>query len=795
MSQIPIKFISEVGQANGLATLDGSAKIPSSQLPSTVLQYEGLWNPSINTPTLQDSTGTNGFVYQVSMAFAGPILGLNSPTMVNFQVGNIVIFSSAVGEWQQADSLTGVTSVNGAMGAVTVNAINQLTGDVTAGPASQSQSKASTVAAIQGTTVSGTTGTGNVVFSASPTLSGSVNISSLSASQAVVTDGSKNLTSMIYTPGVTNSSIVSRDSAGNSSFNNAVIGVTTTVTAGQTISMNFGSSGQQRVTGSSNITFNLPDATTLTNGETYAFSNLSTGTITIFANDGVTSITTVLAGGFALITCTNNSTVNGTWDSHKLLANGSVSGTVGTTLPGFISGNTLVSTVATGTSPIVVASTTLVPNLYVAQAALADNTTATSNSTITTLSALSLPYSQITGAPAAITALTGDATASGPGSAALTLATVNTNTGTFGSGSVVPVITVNGKGLITAVSTAAVVASAAYNIVSKTTTYAANINDYILASSSAFTVTLPTAVGVSGQSIVLKKTDSSLANIITVNTTSAQTIDGLASGVVMANTQFESYVFTSDGANWQITDHKTNTPMTNAGVIAFSATSAYVFTWTGNQSIVIGDTYSDGSGHIFTVSATTNTTTGTFSGTGTPATTGTLTRVTGTGVTPITWTSRTITGAPAFGTTASNAVTWYRQGSNAIINYLVNQTTAGNSGSGDYLFYMPAGMTINTTFITPYLLSTGSYLGAVGAAQSSQLTGFGNLGQSTSAVESLGNNALFFTYSNTAFRTSIFFDSAGGLGAVAFSSGSLPLSTTNAWSSFTITVPIQGWQP
>ena len=56
-------------------------------------------------------------------------------------------------------------------------------------------------------------------------------------------------------------------------------------------------------------------------------------------------------------------------------------------------------------------------------------------------------------------AFTGDATASGSfdGSAnysqALTLATVNSNTGSFGSATAVPAITVNGKGLITAVST------------------------------------------------------------------------------------------------------------------------------------------------------------------------------------------------------------------------------------------------------------------------------------------------------------------------------------------------------
>lgn len=50
-----------------------------------------------------------------------------------------------------------------------------------------------------------------------------------------------------------------------------------------------------------------------------------------------------------------------------------------------------------------------------------------------------------------ITALTGDVTASGPGSAAATLATVNGNVGSFTNSS----ITVNGKGLITAASSGA----------------------------------------------------------------------------------------------------------------------------------------------------------------------------------------------------------------------------------------------------------------------------------------------------------------------------------------------------
>jgi hypothetical protein len=53
-------------------------------------------------------------------------------------------------------------------------------------------------------------------------------------------------------------------------------------------------------------------------------------------------------------------------------------------------------------------------------------------------------------AASGITAITGDGTATGPGSAAFTLATVNANTGAWGSATQSPQFTVNGKGLITA---------------------------------------------------------------------------------------------------------------------------------------------------------------------------------------------------------------------------------------------------------------------------------------------------------------------------------------------------------
>lgn len=58
-----------------------------------------------------------------------------------------------------------------------------------------------------------------------------------------------------------------------------------------------------------------------------------------------------------------------------------------------------------------------------------------------------------------ITALTGDATASGPGSVALTLATV-ASAGTTGSSTSIPSVTINAKGLVTSVTGNAVIAPA-----------------------------------------------------------------------------------------------------------------------------------------------------------------------------------------------------------------------------------------------------------------------------------------------------------------------------------------------
>ena len=169
----------QLGANSGIATLDSGGKVPASQLPNSVMEYLGTWAASTNTPALANGTGSAGSVYVSSDAGT-----------VNFGAGNItfaagdwVVYSGSV--WEKSINSNAVASVNGQTGAVTVNAINQLTGDVTAPAASGSVSKASTVAAIQGTAVSGTTGTGNVVFSAAPTLTGLLSGGSASFSSTI----------------------------------------------------------------------------------------------------------------------------------------------------------------------------------------------------------------------------------------------------------------------------------------------------------------------------------------------------------------------------------------------------------------------------------------------------------------------------------------------------------------------------------------------------------------------------------------------------------------------------------
>ena len=118
LQQIPL---TEKGANDGVATLDSSGKIPSSQLPNGLeggITVIGFWNASTNTPNLSSITASQGEAYQVSVAGTTSLNGEN-----NWDVRDLVVWSdSLTGNWFKIDSTDSVLSVNGQTGAVVLDA-------------------------------------------------------------------------------------------------------------------------------------------------------------------------------------------------------------------------------------------------------------------------------------------------------------------------------------------------------------------------------------------------------------------------------------------------------------------------------------------------------------------------------------------------------------------------------------------------------------------------------------------------------------------------------------------------
>ena len=118
------------GQAGGYASLDGGGKVPVTQLPNSIMEYQGLWNASTNSPTLADGTGSPGDVYRVSTS-GSQNLGSGS---ISFVVGDYVIYSPATSAWEKADTTDAVSTVNGYTGNITLTKSDVGLGNVTTPP-------------------------------------------------------------------------------------------------------------------------------------------------------------------------------------------------------------------------------------------------------------------------------------------------------------------------------------------------------------------------------------------------------------------------------------------------------------------------------------------------------------------------------------------------------------------------------------------------------------------------------------------------------------------------------------
>lgn len=98
---------------------------------------------------------------------------------------------------------------------------------------------------------------------------------------------------------------------------------------------------------------------------------------------------------------------------------------------------------------------------------------------------------------------------------------------------------------------------------SVTTTDSSSTSDYTLGLSGAsFTETVYTAVGNSGKILVLCHQGTSISQFYTLATTGGQLIGGTSSNQYKLYTNGETLTIQSDGTNWIILSHNTNTAWT-----------------------------------------------------------------------------------------------------------------------------------------------------------------------------------------------------------------------------------------
>ncbi|MDE1970950.1 MAG: hypothetical protein KGI50_05240 [Patescibacteria group bacterium] len=279
-----------------------------------------IGDPSTHTITTQLTGLTQ---YDMLVGQGSTTIGLISPSatsgvpLISQGGAAYPIFGTAVvaGGGTGATSLTGVLTGNGTS-AITANTVTQY-----------------------GVLVAGAS---NVVSSIAPDASTSKLLASGGASA--------NPSWLSYNAAASTSDIVSRDGNGVSGWANIALGQSLVTSAAGTTILTAASNHTQQLRGSTTQTFQLPDATTLTPGFIFEFNNNSTGNLTIVANDGVTTITTIVPGAYARVSVSTVSTTNGTWDYHFLMPSNAVYGTTGLNVTGTITGTSTVASGVAGSS-------------------------------------------------------------------------------------------------------------------------------------------------------------------------------------------------------------------------------------------------------------------------------------------------------------------------------------------------------------------------------------------------------------------------------------------------------------
>ncbi len=166
--------------------------------------------------------------------------------------------------------------------------------------------------------------------------------------------------------------------------------------------------------------------------------------------------------------------------------------------------------------------------------------------------------------------------------------------GNFAAGAITAVsmrVSTNlGVGTSTAHTAIQVAGPVATAVTTKTAAYTISDTDSIViadATTAAYALTLPSAVGIAGRQYLIKKRDNS-ANAVTVATTSSQTIDGASSFVLGSQWVFVTVI--SDGANWIIA--ATNAVGVPSGSVAYFNAAACPSGWSelisGRGRVLVG---------------------------------------------------------------------------------------------------------------------------------------------------------------------------------------------------------------
>jgi|GEM_PF-2219160 len=108
--------------------------------------------------------------------------------------------------------------------------------------------------------------------------------------------------SVVYTVGVTPSTLAQRDANSNISDNNLIDGYQTIATAGGTTTLTVSSPFQTYFTGSTTQTVVLPVASTLVLGQQFEVANNSTGVVTVNSS-GANLVQSLAANSYAIFTC------------------------------------------------------------------------------------------------------------------------------------------------------------------------------------------------------------------------------------------------------------------------------------------------------------------------------------------------------------------------------------------------------------------------------------------------------------------------------------------------------------